>query len=81
MDGEALKHFLNITVELRKKNDYALLWGFIKEIYLDSILFVSQGRERLISFDEIAEIREVNRNPIKPVTKQFYQNGNGKEWI
>lgn len=80
MDAEALRHWLNVTVDLIKKNDYTVLRGFIKEIYLDSILFVSQGRERLISFSEIAEIRELNRNPVRPPTKNFYYNGNGESW-
>lgn len=79
MDAEALKHFLNVTVHLIKKNDYTVLQGYIKEIYLDSILFISQGRERLISFDEIAEIRELGRSPVRPPTKNFYYTGNGKE--
>lgn len=61
MDGESLKPILKKQVVLRKKDDTTLLHGFVKEIYLDSILFITNGQMRLIAFDQIAEIRETNK--------------------
>ncbi len=63
MDGNALKNFINKKIQLRKKDDF-LLHGYIKEIYSDSILFLTDGRLRVIDFAEIAEIREAG--PMMP---------------
>jgi len=57
MDGHALKNFLNQDIQLRKKDDF-ILRGSIREIYSDSILFMTDGKLRVIDFSEIAEVRE-----------------------
>ena len=80
MDAEPLKRFLGKRVELRKRDLDFVLRGEISEIYLDSLLFLTDGRQRLILFSEILEVRELDRQTsLKPPTSDFYYQGNGRE--
>lgn len=80
MDAEQLKRFLKKRVELRKRDLNFALRGEIAELYLDSLLFLTDGRERLILYSEILEVRELDKNPIRPPpTRDFYYQGNGRE--
>jgi len=74
VDAEPIKRFFGKRVELRKKDLNFALRGEVKEIYLDSLLFLTDGRERLILFSEILEIRELNRGMIPPPTRTFYDD-------
>ena len=57
MDKEALNNFLNLDIQLRKKDNF-ILYGRIQEMYSDSILFLTKGNLRVIAFSEIVEVRE-----------------------
>ena len=59
MDEKALNRFLNQEIQLKKKDTDFVLRGVIKEFFSDSILFLTDGKLRVIDFSEITEVREV----------------------
>ena len=59
MNEKALNRFLNQDIQLKKKDTDFILRGVIKEIYSDGILFLTDGKLRVIDFSEITEVREV----------------------
>ena len=52
---ELLEKFLNQDVRL-VKDDGFVINGIIKEVHDDSILFFSDGRNLILSFDRIKEV-------------------------
>ena len=52
---ELLEKFLNQDVRLVKADGFVIN-GIIKEVHDDSILFFSDGRNLILSFDRIKEV-------------------------
>ena len=56
MDKEILENFLNLDVSLVKDNDF-VIWGRISKIYDDCIIFNTDNKQILLTFDRIKEIQ------------------------
>ena len=55
MERDAVLYFLNKNVKLVQKNNFVLS-GWIEEVFSDSLLFRTDKKKALISFDVITEI-------------------------
>ena len=60
VDGSVLERYINQKVTLVKDDDY-VIFGKIKEIHNNCIIFYSDGKELALSFDRIKEVRPNNR--------------------
>ncbi len=60
MEKEIITQFLNIKVKLVKNDDF-VIWGFIKEICEDGVLFFTDGKLVFISYHRIREISPTRR--------------------
>lgn len=60
MDRKILTAFLHKPVSLLKSDDF-LIWGKITKVSDDCILFYTDGKSILLSFDRIKEIQPQKR--------------------
>lgn len=61
MEKEAILFFIGKNVKLVQKNNFVLN-GWIEEVYSDSLLFKTENRKSLISFEVISEINTREEN-------------------
>ena len=61
LEKEAILYFRGKPVKLVQKNNFVLN-GWIEEVYSDSLLFKTENRKSLISFEVISEINTREEN-------------------
>lgn len=60
MNRDAILILINCYVQI-KKTDGFLIDGIIQQVWDDAVQFLGDGKIRIISLNEIAEIRQIDR--------------------